>query len=196
MELRETHPDLREWCPARETGTRDTKSHTGSRWYFFTISRFCSIYLFVKSSEEEVTVWQVSTVLGPVSLCRMMESISPPRHQPPARPPLPEGSEQFPVLSCPQRPVWGRPGWGISPGRQPLSLHRWQGHGSEVLPARCCVWLPGSRLRPRGLCTSARLKFERKRQQGAQGLRDVPGQGILRAGQPSLPGKPATQHLP
>lgn len=187
MELWEIHSDPREW-----TGTRDTKSHTGSQWYFFTISRFCFIYLFVKSSEVEVTVWQVSTVLGPVSLCRMVESISPPCHQPAAPPPLLEGSEQLPVLSCPQRPVWGRAGWGLSLGRQPQSLTQVQGHGSEVLPARCCVWLPGSRLRPRGC---AHVLDGRARQPGAQEPRDTPGQGILRAGQPSLQGKPAAQHL-
>ena len=32
--------------------------------------------------------------------------------------------------------------------------------GSEVLPARCCGWLLGSGLRPRGLCTCVRVAFE------------------------------------
>lgn len=43
--------------------------------------------------------------------------------------------------------------------------------GSEGLPARCCGWLLGSGLRPRGLCTCVRAAFESGKAAMGPGIR-------------------------
>lgn len=43
--------------------------------------------------------------------------------------------------------------------------------GSEILPARCCGWLLGSGLRPRGLCTRVRVTFESRKAAVGPGIR-------------------------
>lgn len=89
--LRETRPDPREWCPARERTRGRSKPH-GQPVVFLYNEQFSFICSFVKSFEKGgITVWQVSTELGPrgelVSLSRMTLCMSPAR--PPSPPPPP-----------------------------------------------------------------------------------------------------------
>lgn len=155
--LRETRPDPREWCPARERTRGRSKPH-GQPVVFLYNEQFSFICSFVKSFEKgRITVWQVSTELGPrgelVSLSRMTLCMSPARPPLPGHPlphrhlltsPAPPRKTQVascPVLSCPRSPVRG--GLGSIAGRQPQRLAQVV-RGSKVLPARCCMWLPGS----------------------------------------------------
>lgn len=186
--LRETRPDPREWCPARERTRGRSKPH-GQPVVFLYNEQFSFICSFVKSFEKGgITVWQVSTELGPrgelVSLSRMTLCMSP------ARPPLPATLSPT-ATSSPPRPLLGRlrlhlvlscpvhralcgAGWEASLAGSPSAWHRWSGGQKSCQPDAACGCL-GAR-RTQKLRTCVRPKFERQREPRAQELRDRRGQ--------------------